>query len=81
MAQTEAQSTIPTNPNLTNSFWVMTFGIFMFASSITQSRMDVREDVLIILHKRIEKYKKETEKLRKRIEEKAKEKESVSNPS
>ena len=65
MAQTETQSTLPTNPNLTFPFWSMTYGIFVFGVSIAQSKMDIREDVRRILLKRIEKYKKEIEKKKK----------------
>ena len=74
MAQTETQSTLPTSPNLTFPFWSMTYGIFVFGISITQSKMDIREDVLKIVYKRIETYKKDIAKYKKEIEEKQKEK-------
>jgi hypothetical protein len=86
MAQTEMQPTLPTNPYLTNPFWLMTYGIFVFGFSIAQSKMDIREDVTKILLKRIkkqneiientkqtvEKLKEEQKTLMKEIEEKKK---------
>ena len=77
MAQTETQPTLPTNPNLTNPFWCMTYGIFVFGVSIAQSKMDIREDVNKILLKRIKKLKEINTKLKAELSKKLKEEEEL----
>ena len=69
MAQTETNTTMPTNPTLINPFWFMTYGIFLFAVSLAQSKMDIRGDVTRILDKRLKAQQKVIKALeRKKIE-------------
>jgi predicted nucleic acid-binding Zn ribbon protein len=66
MAQTEANTTMPTNPTLTNPFLFMAYGILLFAGSLTQSEMDIRGDVIRILKRRVRELEKEKIELERR---------------
>jgi hypothetical protein len=68
MAQTESNTTMPTNPTLTYPFWVMAYGILLFAFSLAQSKMDIRGDVIRILRQRVRTQSETIKKLKKRKE-------------
>ena len=75
MAQTETSTVLSTNPTITNPFWFMINGIIVFAGNIVQSKMEIREDVLLILRKRIKTQSETIRKLKKereRIEQESK---------
>jgi len=73
MAQTETSTVLSTNPTITNPFWFMIDGIIVFASNIVQSKMEIREDVLLILRKRVKTQSETIKKLKKEIEKKEQE--------
>jgi len=69
LAQTDLFDPLKTDPYLIYPFWAMAYGIFIFAMSIAQSKMDIRLEMKKIQIKQIVATKVEISELQKRIAE------------